>query len=275
MGQRRDETGAELPVGTIDRASPIPLYFQLKKLLQEQIASGRWQPGTRLPSEPAVCEHYAVSRTTVRQALAELGSEGLIRKEKGRGTFIADPRAASWHLQSAQGFWDEAARHGHEVTSRVIRLELEPLPLWASDALRLPPGAEGVTLERLRSIDGRPVMYVVNHLPAGLRETLAGADLENGSLYRTLEEREGLQVLGGLRVVEAMTARDELAALLEVEPGAALLVVESVSWQDERRPFECYRAWHRADRTKIEVHVVHEDIATRAGLRTATMRIGA
>lgn len=266
---------ADLPRGSVDRSSPIPLYFQLKKLLEEQIRSGRWPPASRLPSEPAICGRYAVSRTTVRQALAELEAEGLIRKEKGRGTFIAEPRQHAWHLQSAQGFYEEAIRHGHEVTSSVLRCAVDELPLWACDALRLPPGAQGVTLERLRNIDGRPVMYAVNHLPVDLAETVLAADLERGSLYRTLEEREGLTVLGGRRVVEAVAAQDELAALLEVEAGAALLFVESISWDDERRPFECYRAWHRADRTKIEVQVVHEEIATRAGLSRATLRIGA
>lgn len=265
---------AELPSADIDRRSPIPLYFQLKKLLEEQIVSARWAPGERIPSEPAICEQFGVSRTTVRQALGELESEGLIRKEKGRGTFVAEPRSHSWHLQSAQGFWEEAVRSGHRVTSRLLRRAVEPLPLWASDALSLPPGSEGVTVERLRSVDDRPVMYVVNYLPRERADTVLFADLERGSLYRVLEEREGLTVLGGRRVVEAVTAREELAALLEVEPGAALLFVESVAWQEEDRPFECYRAWHRADRTKIEVQVVHEDIATRAGVRTRTVRIG-
>ncbi|MGH3104818.1 MAG: GntR family transcriptional regulator [Gaiellaceae bacterium] len=261
------------PSGSIDRRSPIPLYFQLKKLLEEEIAAGRLAPGDRLPSEPTICARFFVSRTTVRQALAKLESDGQIRKEKGRGTFIADPHSNSWHLQSAQGFYDEAVRHGHEVTSRVLRLEVALLPRWASNALGLPPGSDGVTLERLRFIDEWPVMYVLNHLPPHLAETVLSADFEHGSLYRTLEEREALTVLGGRRLVEAVNAEEELAALLGVEPGAAVLFVESVSWQDERRPFECYRAWHRADRTKIEVQVLHEEIATRAGVSTSTLRI--
>jgi GntR family transcriptional regulator len=266
-------TSFDLATGSIDRRSPIPLYFQLKKLLEEEIAAGRLAVGDRLPSEPAICDHFVVSRTTVRQALAELEAEGLIRKERGRGTFIAEPRATSWHLQSAQGFYDEAVRHGHAIRSRVLRQEVERLPRWAADALRLPPESVGVTVERLRFVDELPAMYVVNHLPAELADTVLVADLERGSLYRTLEEQERLSVLGGRRVVEAVTAAEELAALLDVAPGAAVLLVESVSWRDERRPFECYRAWHRADRTKIEVQVVHEEIATRAGVSTATLRL--
>jgi GntR family transcriptional regulator len=261
------------PRNAIDRRSPVPFYFQLRKLLEEQITSGRWQPGDRMPSEPALCEHFALSRTTVRHALAALEREGLLKKEKGRGAFVAEPRPASWLLQSSQGFYDEAVRAGHRVTSVVLRREVEVLPRWAADALDLPAGSKGLTLERLRAIDERLVMYVLNHLPVDLAETLVAADLENGSLYGVLEERHGLTVVGGRRVVEAVTAERELARLLQVEAGAPLLFVESVSWDRNLRPFECYRAWHRADRTKIDVQVVHEDVATRAGFSRSTLRL--
>jgi GntR family transcriptional regulator len=261
------------PRNAIDRRSPVPFYFQLRKLLEEQIASGRWQAGERIPSEPALCEHFAVSRTTVRHALAALEREGIVRKEKGRGAFVAEPRSSSWLLQSSEGFYEEAVRAGHRVTSIVLRREVEVLPRWAADALDLPFGSKGVTLERLRSIDDGLVMYVLNHLPVDLAEPLLAADLENGSLYRVLEERQGLTVVGGRRVVEAVTAEQELARLLQVTPGAPLLLVESVSWDGTLRPFECYRAWHRADRTKIDVQVVHEDVATRAGFSRNTLRL--
>jgi GntR family transcriptional regulator len=264
---------AGLPTGTIDRASPIPLYFQLKKLLEERIASGRWAPGERIPSEPSICEHFSVSRTTVRQALSELESDGLIRKEKGRGTFIAEPRSASWLLQSSHGFHEEAVATGHRVRSRVLRRAVEPLPDWAAAALGLTPGSDGITLERLRWMDDRLVMYVLNYLPPHLAESVLSANLVSGSLYRVLEERERLKVFGGRRVVEAVTAGKELAKLLDVKRDTPLLYVESVSWDRELRPFECYRAWHRADRTKIEVQVVHEEVATKAGFSPLPLRL--
>jgi GntR family transcriptional regulator len=255
-----------LPPVAIDRRSPIPFYFQLTKLLTREIETGRWGTGERLPSEPAICEQFGVSRTTVRQALAALESEGLVRREKGRGTFVAERRSDGWLLQSAHGFYEEAERAGHAVRSRVLHRGLEPLPAWASNALGVRAGSDGVKVERLRWMDDRLVMYVVSHFPARVAGTLLSADLETSSLYGVLEEREGLTVAGGRRVVEAATAERELATLLEVGLGAPLLHVEAVSWNDRLEPFECYRAWHRADRTKIEVHVVHEEAAAKAGL---------
>ena len=261
--------------GRIDRRSPIPFYFQLKRLVADEIRSSRWQPGTRLPSEIDLCERFDVSRTTVRQALGELEREGTLRKEKGRGTFVAEPVSSSWLLQSSHGFHEDATKEGKTVTSRVLRCELEVLPDWAADALTMPAGSHGVTLERVRSVDGQLAMYVVNHLAPELADTVLGAELERGSLYGTLAEREGLAVAGGRRVVEAATAADELARLLCVEPGAPLLFVESVSWDQDQRPFECYRAWHRSDRSKIEVQVVAATAAERAGPDSTTRHLTA
>ena len=264
---------AQLPTSRIDRTSPVPFYFQLKKTLAEEIVARRWHSGDRLPSEPSICTHFDVSRTTVRQALGELEAEGMIRREKGRGTFVAEPRSTAWLLQSSHGFYEEAVGAGHAVGSRVLRRGLEALPRWACDALDLAEGSMGVTVERLRWVDDRLVMYVITHLPAYLAEVVLAADLETGSLYRTLEEGKGVSVFGGRRVVESVTGQEELARLLEVQPGAPMLFVESVSWDRDLRPFECYRAWHRADRTKIEVQVVNQSVAARAGLDPTTLRL--
>src|SRR6202020_1886987 len=89
--------------GTIDRRSPMPLYFQLARLLIDDINSGRWQAGERLPSESEICERYGVSRATVRQALLRLENEGMIQRLKGRGTFISDARHRSWLGQATHG----------------------------------------------------------------------------------------------------------------------------------------------------------------------------
>ena len=259
--------------GGLDRRSPVPLYFQLKLLLAGEIEHGRWAPEQRIPSESELCERYGVSRTTVRQALGELELDGRLRKEKGRGTFVAEPRSSSWFRQSSHGFHDEATRAGRTVTSKVLRNAVEPLPRWATDALDLPPGAEGVILERLRYVDGELVMYVESHLRAGLAEAIDEQQLATGSLYEALRSRFGVEVAGGRRVVDATAARKRIAGLLEVEEGAPLLFVEAVSWDSDLRPFECYRAWHRSDRTRINVHVVSERAAATAGVDATTLRL--
>lgn len=81
------ETGSDTAT-LINRNVPIPYYYQLEGLLRQQILNGRWQAGQRVPSEKQLCELYAVSRTTVRQAVGHLVDEGLLYHVKGKGTFV-------------------------------------------------------------------------------------------------------------------------------------------------------------------------------------------
>jgi GntR family transcriptional regulator len=244
-----------LPTVYIDRDSPVPFYFQLSELLEHEIVSGRWQPGLRLPSEFELCEHFAVSRTTVRQALGRLEQEGLVSRRKGQGTFVRESRPRSWLLQSSGGFFqEEGSRTGRPVTSQVRRAERGPLPAWASDALDLAPGTTGVTLERIRASEGLVAMYVVNHLPERFAETVLSLEADE-SLYERIRDEHGVEPAGGRRVLEAVPAEALLADLLSAAPHSPLVFIESVIWDQKGEPFDCYQSWLRTDRMKIEIEV--------------------
>lgn len=249
---------AELPSRGIDRRSPLPLYFQVKEAIQEEITSGRWAVGERIPSEPELCRHFRLSRSTVRQALDELENEGLVRRERGRGAFVAAARPNSWLLQSTWGFYqDETSRLGVEVRSQVLRAEVGELPAWAAKALDLPPGSRGATVERLRYVAGKVALYVVEHLPERFAAIALDADLERGSLYQRLA-KENVEVAGGRRSIRAVAATPPLAKLLEVRTGAPLAFIESVSWDADQRPFHCYQGWLRTERVGIEIEAAFQ-----------------
>jgi GntR family transcriptional regulator len=244
----------DLPDIAIDRSSPIPLYFQLAELLEHEIAAGRWTLGARVPSEPDLCRHFDVSRTTIRLALSRLEQRGLIERIKGRGTFVQRTQPGLWLLQSSEGFFqDEVDRLGRTVTSQLMRAEHGPLEPWACDALGLPSGSVGATLERLRFIDGLVALYVVNHLVEDVADAALAIHNPNESLYRRLRERAGVIPYGGRRTLEAVGAPPWLAELLELGPGAPVAFIQSISWDEQMRPFDCYRAWLRTDRTRIDI----------------------
>lgn len=241
----------------IDHGSPVPLYFQLKGVLEREIVAMRWPEGGRLPSEGEICEHFGISRSTARQALGMLENEGMITRHKGRGTFVSDSTTKSWLLQAPGGFVpDEVDRLGRPVTSRVLQAAVGQLPPWAADALGLPEGSEGVHLERLRHVQGKPALYETSFLPAEVAHTVLEGDLEQGSLYALLEREHGLKPVGGRRVLEALAAPKQVADLLEVKYGTPLVYIDSVAWDEALKPFHCYRAWVRTDRMRIEIQVV-------------------
>jgi GntR family transcriptional regulator len=198
----------------------------------------------------------------VRQALSRLEQQGLIDRRRGHGTFAAGARPRTWLLQSVEGFFEDEHDRGRSVTSEVLECGIAPLPAWAASALGVPPESDGTVIERLRAVDGKVALYVVNHLRPELAATVSEfAKSSRGSLYRELRLREGLEVAGGRRVVEAVAAGKSLARMLEVAPGEPLVFIQSVSWGPDMRVFDCYRTWVRSDRMRIDVQVA-ADVAS-------------
>lgn len=254
-----------LPPPFLDRTSPVPLYFQLARVLEEEIVSGRWEPGKRLASEPQLGEHFGISRSVVRQTLERLERDGLVARIKGRGTFVAELAHRTWRLQSSLGFFEEEVwRLGHVVSSRIVRVEEGRLPLWVANALDMEPNSPGITIERLRFVDGKVVLFTVNHLAEEFVSTVRSLK-STDSLYERLAIDHGRRIHGGRRVVEAVPAQHRLAELLEVPEETPLAYIESVSWDEDKKPFDAYQTWLRTDRLRIEIQV-NPEVKSGGGL---------
>ena len=106
---------------SIERDSPIPIYHQLKTLIQGQIESGQWRPGDRIPTEQELCHMYDISRSPVRQALKELAYGGILVRRPGLGTFVNDhppvsPASdASIQIMSSDPYWSRVLDHVSRV----------------------------------------------------------------------------------------------------------------------------------------------------------------
>jgi GntR family transcriptional regulator len=243
-----------LPDFEIDRSSPVPFYYQLAEQLEQEIASGYWKPGNKLPSELTFCERYGLSRTTVRQVMARLEQRGLIERHKAQGTFVKAGGQGRWLFQSSDSlFLDEIDCVSHRVTSQILRAECGPLPDWACRLLELPVGSSGATLERLRLVDDQVALYVVNHLPKRFEDVALAISDPNESLYQRLREFGAVEPSGGRRTFQAVAAEPWIAELLELEDGAPVANIESVVWDAEMRLFYCYRAFVRTDRIRIDI----------------------
>jgi len=254
----------------IDRDSPVPLYFQISELITREIAAaGGSGPETRLPSEPDLARQLDVSRYVVRQALGRLEESGLISRRHGRGSFVASRQVRSWRIEGSAGFFeDELHREGQRVQSKVLRCEEEQLPAWAIDALQLETGSRGITLERLRYVEGLLTVFDLNYLPVRLADpVLLLKNGEHESLYEVLWSERHIRVEHGTRLIDLVLADDQVAELLEVDPQAPLLMVEGVDFDSSHEPFDCYRTWLRPDRMKLEVEVTARPRASKAAGR--------
>ena len=241
----------------VDKASPVPYYHQLKLYITGEIEGGNWAPEEKLPSEAEFCDRFNISRTVVRQAIRELQNEGYLETEKGRGTFIARPRIIEGFVQSITGFYGEMAQRGYRVTTQVLSQELTSASRTVAEALEVETDTAVVTLSRLRKLNDEPSVFVTTYVPQQLCPELLDADLENRSLYDFLEHSEyGLKIHRGRRYIGVSLAKEHEASLLQMEVGAPLIELDSITYLEDGRPLEYFHALHRGDRTRFQVDLI-------------------
>ncbi len=251
----------------VDYDSPLPYYVQVKRDLQRRITRGDWKPGDQLPGEKELCDTCGVSRTVIRQALREMEYEGLIVRRKGKGTFVAEPKIVEGLFQKLTGFYQDMVARGHRPLTKVLKQALVPADPDIAARLDLAPGTDLVQIDRLRFIEDEPIVLVTTYLPYVLCPKVLHADLTAQSLYAFLEEEYGLQIARGHRTIEAVPAHEAEAQKLQVEKGAPLLLLDSVSYLQDGTPIEVYHALHRGDRSKFEVELVRiEERGSRKAL---------
>ena len=196
---------ATLP-GTINRDSPVPFYFQLAELLEEEITSRRWESGRpaplgagALPALRRVADDDSPGPGAARAGgTAPAGQGPRHVRRRHAPPLLADPVDRGVLLR-------RVPPHGPAGHVEILRLEERVLPRWASGALQLATGSEGVMLERLRLVDGLTALYVVNYLPSSYAEVVLGHDRATRSTAGSAREA-AVRMHGGRRFVEAVTA---------------------------------------------------------------------
>ena len=248
----------------IDKSSPVPYYYQLRQLLERAVSSGELDVGEQIPTEGALCELYGVSRTVVRQALSDLEREGLVTRVKGKGTFVAGPKISEHVIQSLTSFHEDVAASGERLETRVLRLERQPVSAHVAEILRLPDAEQIVLLERLRLVNGEPLVLTTAHMPYSLCAPVLELDMTNRSLFETFERHLGLTLHRGTRAIDAGLASRDVAQQLGIHEGSPVLIFTGVTYLEDDRPIEYFVGVHRGDRSRFEVELFRPGAARTA-----------
>jgi GntR family transcriptional regulator len=236
----------------LNKNSPVPLYYQIAEHLREQMAAGVLAAGERLASERELSEQYGVSRMTVRQAINYLHSTGFVDVQQGVGTFVARPKHTydASHLFS---FSEEMGRRGDFVASVVLEQAAVRPPQRTADLLKLGPYDLAVKVTRLRKVNDEPVLLETSFVPAALCPGLELADLATHSLYALLEMQYGLQLLYTQQTMEYVPANEYEQHVFGLGAGAAMILLDGVTYGENDQPVECFKAVYRADRCKFRL----------------------
>ena len=234
-------------MNTIVRDSKLPFYYQLYEILRGNIIGGKWQPGDILPSESELIEQYEVSRITVRQALDALVNDGLIYRQRGRGTFVAHPTVEQG-LNRIISFTEDMQQRGFRPGTEILAAELIPASREIAEKLQIEPAEELVHLERLRLAGGEAMSVEESYLIHRLCPGILQGDYAQQSLRETLARQYGLHLVRAKQTVRAILTPAKLATKLSVPPRSALLFIERVSFSNQNTPIEFLRLYHRGDR---------------------------
>ncbi|MFD1150982.1 GntR family transcriptional regulator [Saccharothrix hoggarensis] len=212
-------------------------------------------PGSPIPSERDLAEQYGVSRITVRAAVGQLVTEGLLTRAKGRGTFTARRRMdVQLYLES---FTDDMRRRGLVPATEVVACAEQPAPPEAAAALDLLPHEQAYRLVRLRRADGVPLAVERGWYNPRVVPDLDRHDLTT-SLYSLIADRYGVQLDHATQTVWAEGADPETAKLLGVRTGSPLLVFRRVTGS-RGRPVEDMTSWYRGDLYQVTMQLDRTD----------------
>lgn len=241
-----------VPAVTLDRKSPIPLYYQVAQQLEAAIESGALRPGARLPNEIELAGQLALSRPTMRQAISHLVDKGLVVRKRGVGTQVVGATVRrSLELTSLH---DDLADAGRHPSTTVYELRTAPAPADAAAALDVAPATPVTLVRRLRSASGEPLALLTNYLPSDVLDP-AGTDLQNHGLYATLRDG-GVRLRVARQTIGARSATDTEAAELAEPAGAALLTMTRTAYDDTGRAVEYGTHLYRASRYAFELTLV-------------------
>ena len=257
----------ELTAGTLTallrRNDPSPLHSQVEDGLRHLIRSGQVAPGTELPGELSLAETLGLSRHTIRHAMNTLVIEGLVRRERGRGTHVlGSGRLHVRQLDQFYAFAWEMASLGIEERSQVLGLSRLTTFAELSARLGLENEDQVVRVDRIRTAGGEPLVLETSYLPLDVSAGLDRHSFERGSIYDQLERMHGLRVTRAREVIRPTIVSRQQARHLRVATGSAAFKVERTTWADSRA-IEWQESIVRGDRYLYTVEVDRREPAAR------------
>src|SRR5262250_3683980 len=240
-------TDEPVPGPHVSTSPRLPKYYQVKRQLLDLTAA--LDPGSPVPPERELARSYGTSRTTVRQALAELVIEGRLLRMQGKGTFVAMPKVAQ--MLELSSYTEGMRAQGLHPQTNILDTSYIGADDELAALLAVRPGSRVLRIHRLRLADGEPMSVDASHLSArrfpGLRRSLERPP----SLYEALSTDYGVEIAEAQETIETGLADPRDARLLGVDVGMPLLLLSRQAFDGEGMPVEWAQSRYRGDRYKL------------------------
>lgn len=233
---------------------PTPLYHQLKNAIEEKIRSRELREKERLPSEIELCQEFSVSRTTVRQALSELLRDGLIYRERGKGTFISE--GAALKRPVLKGRLENLMVAGVGTRIKVLSYEEVPFPNDVSEIMKTRRPEKVCRLEIVRSTPNGPQAYSLIYFPLNLGRMISPDEIkETTEIILLAEDKLKLKAQGAHQTIDVGLADKNVARLLSVKPRTPLLIIHREYFTKKGSLLFLAKTYYRPDLFRYQVEL--------------------
>ncbi|KIX11269.1 GntR family transcriptional regulator [Dethiosulfatarculus sandiegensis] len=241
-----------------------PLYVQLCEVLTAYIRENGLVEGDSVPSENELIKRYSISRTTIRQAYQHLESQDVIRRIRGKGSFVASPKRRDW-VRQFQSIEKMLAEQGVKATNRVLEMGEDYLPVDCARDLKLAPGTTGLMIKRLKLADGKPYALEERYLPHEVADQLDKELLKTCSLNDLMDSKRETKVIEMNYRIGTFPLTKKEAQSLNVDMGSLVIRRSGVYFNAEYKPVMWGRLTFLADRVEL-TYSFHRDDKNWGGI---------
>ena len=233
------------------------LYSRVETVLASEISDGDLKVGDQLPTEDSLISRFGVSRITVRRAIQNLVSRGLVEIRRGKGTFVAAPKITQ-ELTELSGFVEDMHALGHKPTARVIGKEIVTADANVASQLALTKGEHVVRIRRVRLADGIPLSFDETYLPLEIGKKIISNNLKVEPIFSLLERKYDVPLIGAEYKLDAVAAEPDVAAVLKVKQQSPIFRIERTSYSTGSRPVDYERLHYRGDLVRFVTRLVRK-----------------
>ncbi|MDD3807773.1 MAG: GntR family transcriptional regulator [Candidatus Marinimicrobia bacterium] len=245
-------------IGKIDKNSIIPFYYQLQEVLENLIEQGYYKPDEKLPSENDLKEYLGISRATAQRAIKNLVDRGLAYRIQGKGTFVAN-KSIRFSIVASLSFSAEMIGMNKKVRSKLICADEIKAHKLISKMLKADENTRFYSIQRLRYVDEVPIALQTSYLPVDLVPGLIHKDIEEHSMFMTIKNEYGLNIVDAEETLQAVKATSYEANLLNIKPGDSVFLLERITKIDSGEVLEFVKTILRGDKGKFYVEVLKQE----------------
>lgn len=228
------------------------LHAYIKEKLVNRMKENVYKVGEQFPTEKELCKEFDVSRTTVRLALSQLVQEGYLIRQRGKGSFVAEPKVNQILSYTENKFGQQLKAQGIKGKIELKNLEVIPANGTEKEKLKLNENDPIQKIKRIRLANNETTQYEISYVPWNIAPGLTKEQLET-SLYSTLKEQHNVSIYKTTEMIEVVLADNDIGHYLNCQTGQPCFYIETIAEDKDGKIIEFSRSYFRGDKTNFRI----------------------